>query len=230
MSASRRIATYRRAARSETPSFSPSWSAVIPGLFWISSSTIKVRAVGLTSYAIDHHSGSEPAGTYRNVRAMDTNTLQEPPVAGTEIDTLMGALERNRRTFAWKCGGLDAAGLNRQHPPSSVTLGGLLKHLALVEDEYFTGRLLGRELGAPWDAVDWDSNPDWEWSSAADDSPEQLMSLWQEAVERSRKAVAEALAGGGVDQLAKYVSRDGRSPSLRYILVDMIEEYARHTG
>ncbi len=161
---------------------------------------------------------------------MDTNTLQEPPVAGTEIDTLMGALERNRRTFAWKCGGLDAAGLNRQHPPSSVTLGGLLKHLALVEDEYFTGRLLGRELGAPWDAVDWDSNPDWEWSSAADDSPEQLMSLWQEAVERSRKAVAEALAGGGVDQLAKYVSRDGRSPSLRYILVDMIEEYARHTG
>jgi len=121
---------------------------------------------------------------------MDTNTLQEPPVAGTEIDTLMGALERNRRTFAWKCGGLDAAGLNRQHPPSSVTLGRLLKHLALVEDEYFTGRLLGRELGAPWDAVDWDSNPDWEWSSAADDSPEQLMSLWQESVERSRKAVA----------------------------------------
>jgi hypothetical protein len=161
---------------------------------------------------------------------MDTNTLQEPPVAGTEIDTLIGALERNRRTFAWKCGGLDTAGLNKQHPPSTVTLGGLLKHLALVEDEYFTGRLLGRELGAPWDAVDWDTNPDWEWSSAADDSPEQLMSLWQAAVERSRAAVAQALAGGGVDQLAKYVSNDGRSPSLRYILVDMIEEYARHTG
>jgi hypothetical protein len=90
--------------------------------------------------------------------------------------------------------------------------------------------LLGHDLPTPWDAVDWDSNPDWEWSSAADDSPEQLMSLWQESVERSRAAVAEALAGGGADQLAKYVSKDGRSPSLRYILVDMIEEYARHTG
>jgi hypothetical protein len=160
---------------------------------------------------------------------MDTETLQEPPIAGSEVDTLIGALERNRRTFAWKCGGLDAAGLGAKHAPSTVTLGGLLKHLALVEDEYFTGRLHDGELPAPWDAVDWDAEPDWEWSSAADDSPEQLMTLWQDAVERSRKAVAEALATGGIDQLAKR-SRNGRSASLRYILVDMIEEYARHTG
>ena len=161
---------------------------------------------------------------------MDTKPLEEPPIAGTEVDTLLGALERNRRTFAWKCGGLDAAGLTSQHPPSTVTLGGLLKHLALVEDDYFTGRLHDRELGAPWDAVDWDANPDWDWESAADDSPEQLMALWQASVERSRSAVAEALTTGGVDQLAKRVSRDGRAPSLRFILVDMIEEYARHTG
>ena len=161
---------------------------------------------------------------------MDTQPLEEPPIAGTEVDTLLGALERNRRTFAWKCGGLDAAGLNKQHPPSTVTLGGLLKHLALVEDDYFTGRLHNRELGAPWDTVDWDTNPDWDWQSAADDSPEQLMTLWQQSAERSRKAVSEALTTGGVDQLAKRVSKDGRAPSLRFILVDMIEEYARHTG
>jgi hypothetical protein len=55
------------------------------------------------------------------------------------------------------------------------------------------------------------------------------MTLWEDAVERSRKAVAEALATGGIDQLAKR-SRNGRSASLRYILVDLIEEYARHTG
>ncbi|MFG1813843.1 DinB family protein [Kribbella sp. NPDC049174] len=160
---------------------------------------------------------------------MTTETPQEPPIAGSEIDTLIGALERNRRTFAWKCGGLDADGLAAKHPPSTVTLGGLLKHLALVEDEYFTGRLHDRELPAPWDTVDWDVDPDWEWSSAAADSPEELMTLWQDSVERSRKAVAEALATGGIDQLAKR-SRNGRSASLRYILVDMIEEYARHTG
>jgi len=159
-----------------------------------------------------------------------TEPLAEPPVAGSEVDTLLGALERNRRTFAWKCGGLDAAGLNKQHPPSTVTLGGLLKHLALVEDDYFTRRLLGKEFGAPWDTVDWDADPDWEWGSAADDSPEELMALWEAGVARSRAAVAEVLAVGGVDQLANWKGRGGASPSLRYILVDLIEEYARHTG
>jgi hypothetical protein len=161
---------------------------------------------------------------------MDNAPLSEPPIAGTEADTLIGALERNRRTFAWKCGGLDTAGLNKQHPPSTVTLGGLLKHLALVEDEYFTRRLLGKELPAPWDSVDWDADPDWEWHSAPDDSPEELMDLWQAAVARSRAAVAEVLAAGSVDQLAQWKGRNGDSPSLRYILVDLIEEYARHTG
>lgn len=161
---------------------------------------------------------------------METTPLAGPPIAGSEADTLVGALERNRRTFAWKCGGLDSTGLNKQHPPSTVTLGGLLKHLALVEDEYFTRRLLGWELGAPWDAVDWDTDPDWEWHSAAGDSPEQLMGLWKASVERSRAAVAAVLATGGADQLAQWTGRDGEAPSLRFILVDLIEEYARHTG
>ena len=116
------------------------------------------------------------------------------PVAGNEIESLLGALERNRRTLAWKCGGLDAAGMRATLGPSSVTLGGLLKHLALVEDDSFSGSLLGHDLGSPWDGVDWDADPDWEWQSAADDTPEQLMALWREAVFRSRAAVAEALA------------------------------------
>lgn len=47
---------------------------------------------------------------------------------------------------------------------------------------------------------------------------------------RSRSAVSEALASGGVDQLARFTTSDGRSPSLRRILVDLIEEYARHVG
>jgi hypothetical protein len=157
-------------------------------------------------------------------------TLREPPPAGNEPDTLLGALERQRGYVAWKCGNLDSAGLRATLGPSSITLGGLLKHLALVEDEYFSRRLPGRDLGAPWDTVDWDADPDWEWHSAAEDSPEQLMSLWQEAVGRSRTLVAEAIAGGGLDQLASYTWPDGRTPSLRRLLIDMIEEYARHVG
>ena len=57
--------------------------------------------------------------------------LREPPVAGNEVDTLLGSLERQRRTFAWKCGNLDEAGLRATLGPSSMTLGGLLKHLAV---------------------------------------------------------------------------------------------------
>src|SRR4051812_864150 len=93
----------------------------------------------------------------------DEQILREPPVAGSETDTLLGPLERQRATFAWKCGGLDEAGLAATVGASTMTLGGLLKHLALVEEIYFTVRLLGREPAPPWDAVDWDAEPDWEW-------------------------------------------------------------------
>lgn len=152
------------------------------------------------------------------------------PIAGDETATLLGALERERGIFAWKCGGLDAGGLRARHGPSTITLGGLLKHLALVEDEYFSNRLLGRGLGAPWNTVDWDADHDWEWHSAASDSPEQLMTLWQDAVARSRSAVTEVLAKDGLGQLASHTNSDGESPSLRRILIDIIEEYARHNG
>ncbi len=154
----------------------------------------------------------------------------EPPVAGDETATLLGSLERQRATLAWKCGGLDAAGMRATVAASSITLGGLLKHLALVEADYFSGRLHGRDPGPPWNTVDWDADPDWEWRSASEDSPEQLHALWQDAVGRSRSLVAEALADGGLERLARRGWPDGRAPSLRRILIDLIEEYARHVG
>ncbi len=154
----------------------------------------------------------------------------EPPVAGDETATLLGSLERQRAIFAWKCGGLDATALRATAASSTITLGGLLKHLANVEDDYFSQRLLGREPGPPWDAVDWDADPEWDWHSATEDTPEDLMALWRDAVARSRAATAEALAGGGLDQLARWTWPDGRAPSMRRILIDLIEEYARHNG
>ncbi len=161
---------------------------------------------------------------------VDEQPRPEPPVAGDETATLLGSLERQRATLAWKCGGLDAAGMQATVGASTMTLGGLLKHLALVEDDYFSGRLLGRELGPPWDAVDWDADRDWEWRTAAEDTPEQLFALWQDAVARSRSIVKEALADGGLDQPARRTWPDGRAPSLRRMLIDLIEEYARHVG
>jgi uncharacterized damage-inducible protein DinB len=161
---------------------------------------------------------------------VDDHGRPEPPLAADEAATLLGFLDYQRATLAWKAGGLDAAGLNTSVGASSMTLGGMLKHLAVVEDYWFTDRLLGREMPAPWNAVDWDADPDWDWHSAAEDSPEALFSLWHEAMDRSRSAVEEALAAGGLDQPARHPFPDGQAPSMRWILCHMIEEYARHNG
>jgi hypothetical protein len=154
----------------------------------------------------------------------------EPPVAGDELATLVGSLERQRRTFAWKCSGLDAAGMRTTLGASAITLGGLVKHVSLVEAIYFQERLLGGDPGSPWNEVDWDADPNWDWRTGAEEPPEQLLALWRETVAKSREALHEALAVGGLDQLGRQVWPDGRAPSLRRILIDLIEEYARHVG
>jgi hypothetical protein len=161
--------------------------------------------------------------------ALDT-TIHEPPMTAGEVEMLLFALDRSRAQLAWKCGGLDAAGLGKAHPPSAMTLGGILKHLALVEDRYTAVDLTGQPIGPPWDTADFDADPNWEWRSAADDSPEDLYALWRAAVERSRSGWAAALAGGGLDQASKFVMSNGESPNLRRVLVDWHDEYARHVG
>lgn len=154
----------------------------------------------------------------------------EPPLAGNETEQLLGALDRLRTTFRWKADGLDTAGLQTRIGPSSLTLAGLLKHLALVEDYHSTTKLRGDPPGEPWQAADWDDDPDWEFTSSATDAPEELYALWDAAVERSRARFAAALADGGLDQLVHASEPGGRHASLRRLLCDLLEEYGRHTG
>jgi hypothetical protein len=160
----------------------------------------------------------------------DSDYPWEPPMAGTETEQLVGALDRLRWTFRWKAGHLDATGLQTRIGASSLTLGGLLKHLAANEDYYFTTKLSGDPVGSPWDATGWDGSNDWEFTSAADDSPEQLYAVWDGAVQRSRARLHAALANGGLDQLVHAAGPDGRHASLRRLVCDLIEEYGRHTG
>ncbi|PFG29602.1 DinB family protein [Paramicrobacterium agarici] len=161
---------------------------------------------------------------------IDDQGRPEPPIAANEIETLVGFLEFHRATFEWKCAGLDAAGLSATTASSSMTLGGMMKHLALVEDSWFSERLLGNEPGAEWIDVDWNADYDWDWHSAADDSPERLRQVWADAVTHSRACVAAALERDGLDTLAVTALADGTHVSLRWMLVHMIEEYARHNG
>ncbi len=160
----------------------------------------------------------------------DSDFPWEPPAAGTETEHLLGALDRLRATFRWKADALDAAGLRARIGTSSLTLGGLLKHLAAVEDYTFTTKLRGEPIGAPWDGIGWDGSNEWEFASAADDTPEQLYPLWDGAVERSRARLQAALADGGPEQVVHASWPDGRHASLRRLLCDLIEEYGRHTG
>jgi hypothetical protein len=147
---------------------------------------------------------------------------------GDEAEVLCFALDRVRRQFAWKTGGLDAEQLRRQHPPSSMTLAGLIKHMAFVEDG-FTAQAADRPLGSPWDVRGWVENDEWGWESAVTDDPQELYALWYGAAERSRAAWAEMSVGGGRDVTVERGSPDW-VVNRRLILVDLLEEYLKHTG
>jgi len=150
--------------------------------------------------------------------------------SGGEVAALLSTLERNRRTFAWKTADLDESGLRATTTASSMTLGGLVKHLALVEADWFAVKTAGQEYGEPWQAIDFDADPDWEWKSASGDSLEELYSLWRAAVQRSRHLLDEVIRERGLDGSASFSWPDGRTPTVRAMVLDMIEEYARHTG
>ena len=153
---------------------------------------------------------------------------KRPPYAADERTMLLAFLESHRDTLRVKTQDLDAAGLAATLPPSTLTLGGLLKHLALVEDWWFGVNLVGTPDMPPFDAVDWDADPDWEFRTAADDSPEELRELFERAV-----AASDAnLAGiGDVDQIIhRRHPKTGEGLSARWVILHMIEEYARHNG
>ena len=79
-------------------------------------------------------------------------------------------------------------------------------------------------------AVDWAADPEWDFTSAAADTPEQLYAIWDDTAARSRERLAAAIADGGLDP-AVHLEWPGRGHfSLPRLVCDMIEEYGRHTG
>ena len=163
---------------------------------------------------------------------IDDQGRPQPPLGGDEAATLMGFLDAQRATLEWKTRGLSDEQLRADLAPTSMTLGGLLKHIAYVEDYWFTETVAGQPRPSPWAEVDWKADNDWEWHSAATDSGEQLRSLWAERAERSREIVTLALEPDAAAGLARMHSAWGGQGevSLRWVLVHMIEEYARHNG
>jgi uncharacterized damage-inducible protein DinB len=161
---------------------------------------------------------------------LDEQGRPEPPIDGDEAATLLGFLNFQRATFEWKCTGVDAAGMEATTGVSTMTLGGLLRHVAFVEDHWTAVMLHDLPAPPPWDTVDWEADHDWEWHTAAGRQPDELLGFWRTSVARSQALIDDALAAGGLGMVAKRSWADGRAPNLRWILVHLIEEYARHNG
>ena len=151
----------------------------------------------------------------------------EPEPSGSERDLLDQYLDYQRATVLAKTDGLDGRQLARAHPPSALTLAGLLYHLALVEEDWMEHRFLGLPEREPWASVDWDADRDWEFHAAVTLGPAEVRQRYLEACDRSRAVAAGA---SSLDQLSVRLLSDGRHFSLRWVLLHLIEETARHAG
>ena len=143
----------------------------------------------------------------------------DPPLAASERETLAAFLEFHRQTLVWKLSGLGDEELRRRLVPSGVTLLGMVKHIAYVERSWFQAVFAGREVPFPGT----DDDPDADWRVEPGETTEQILALY--AAETA--AAREIVAGASLDEVAR---RPGEGFTLRWILVHMIEETARHNG
>ncbi len=156
------------------------------------------------------------------------NSLPEMQRSADEPTTLGEMLDYYRAVLLRKADGLDDAQLAQACAPSDLTIGGLLMHMALVEDSWFDNQFAGRDEIEPWASIPWDDDHDWEFHHAKERPGDELRDLFNEAVARSRVTTA---AASSLDQLSERVRKvDDRPWNLRWIMVHMIEEYARHCG
>lgn len=110
------------------------------------------------------------------------------PLRADETTTLRAFLDFHRDTLRMKCSGLSQEQLSRSLPPGDLTLGGLLKHLASVESDWFEETFAGGSLMPPFDSVDWEADPDWDWHTARDDTPQELFALFDAAIRRCHRS------------------------------------------
>lgn len=153
---------------------------------------------------------------------------QDPANAADERTQLTQFLDFQRATVLLKTEGLDREQMTATTAASSLTLAGVLKHLAVVEDGWFRRVLLGEDP-APWYGhVDEHADPEWDFRTAADDDPADLRALYERSCARSRDAVAVVES---MDDLTVGVSgRTGEHFTARWVVLHMIEETARHAG
>lgn len=153
--------------------------------------------------------------------------VHAPPNTGTEREVLLGFLEHGRSVLLRKTEGIPTVALAATLGLSPMTLGGLLTHLAYVEDHWFDHRFAGNAERAPWDTAPWEDDDDWDWSLSSSIGPDESRALFVAATERSRMIVERS---PDLSAHCAVPSRDGTARDLRWVLVHMVEEYNRHLG
>jgi uncharacterized damage-inducible protein DinB len=147
-----------------------------------------------------------------------------PPLNADERTTLTAFLDARRADVLSRLDRVTAVQASaRLLAGTDMTIGGIVKHLAQMEDLWFTHKLLGREFPAPWPG----DEESWAWQSAAFDSIDSLRSLYTAACDRSRAAVASL---GDLDDRAALIAFRKGHVNLRWVLVHMISETAQHAG
>ncbi|GGS97050.1 hypothetical protein GCM10010156_64060 [Planobispora rosea] len=147
----------------------------------------------------------------------------DPPFVADEARMLTSWLDWHRETLAVKCAGLSEEQLRlRSVPPSTLSLLGLVRHMAEVERAWFRNILSGE--GAPPLYYD-EQDPDGDFDNVDTASADEAFATWRAEIGRARELSADL----PLDTIGK-TQRRGNDVSLRWILVHMIEEYARHNG
>ena len=142
------------------------------------------------------------------------------PFTGDEKTMLSAFLDRYRETILWKLDGLSTHQAAQRLVPSATTLLGIVKHLAYVERGWFQGDVAGEPISFPWPESESDGDPDFR--IEAGDTVESVSALYRHEIARSREIVARR----SLDDL----STEEKPHSLRWIMIHMIEETARHAG
>ena len=146
-----------------------------------------------------------------------------PPLTGDERETLRAFLDYHRATLAMKCDDLSDEDLRRRSmPPSTLSLLGLVRHMAEVERTWFRRVIDGEDIGLVW-------SPEGDFQTAYDpagSTRSEAFAAWQAEVEHSRRVEREAES---LDVTA-YHARWDEDVSLRLVMLHLIHEYARHNG
>lgn len=156
----------------------------------------------------------------------DPTDRAQTPLVADEKTMLLGMLAFQRDTLRWKCSGLIAEQLAFEHVPSALSLGGLLKHLAVVEFSWVQMTFAGGDDSPAWETQRQEGWDGWSLRTTAGETPQVLFDSLTETQRLTERIVGGAPSLEALSHEMPY----GEPCSLRWVLLHLVQEYGRHLG